>query len=341
MTYTIGSFNMRHFSGIGTHDLNIIAEIIRDGSFDIVALQEVKRPEAVTYLLNANRLPNWSGEHAYTGEGKSGEFGLAFLWNTKRIRPVLKDSNNRTRKRNILQYSNSGLQDNFIYDVEKENYIVKKDPAIERFSQYKTKPGFIRMKREPLYGRFTPDGLLGGSFFEIRLINIHLHFGSTNIFDVEQRLNEFDLVTSRIHDYINKHRYGNNMPAYTIILGDYNFCSVTCNDKLKYSTNSVITEQHEDTTLNHDYSGFSSNYDHFSYDAERFKDICEKPARVNSVERFITRDGETSYKQHFSKVSDHVPIKLKLTLNPTISYATNYGSNQYEGINHVFDKKEI
>jgi hypothetical protein len=52
-------------------------------------------------------------------------------------------------------------------ECSKDNY-----PII--FENYKSP---IRMQRNPFYGQSTPSGLLEGTFFEIRLIDVHLWFG--------------------------------------------------------------------------------------------------------------------------------------------------------------------
>ena len=270
MGYIIGAFNTHEFSGVGKHDIGVLADIILTERFDIVALQEVMSPVALDLLKR--RLPGWEGCHGKPGNGRSGDFGLGFLWNTRRIRECSKDS----------------------------------QPVI--FSQYKSN---IRMRRNPLYGRFTPSGLPGGAFFEIRLVDVHLHWGSeANPVDIYQRTEEFRLITNEIHDYINTHRYGDNMPAYTIILGDYNLLCFWCRQNTK-PNQAVITKQEEKTTLSSNKDDFANDYDHFSYDENRITEKNARIERVNSVQKYCQND----FKKHREKVSDHVPIKLELILN--------------------------
>ena len=271
MGYIIGSFNTQYFTGTGKHDIGLLADIILSERFDIVALQEVSRPEALDQLKR--RLPDyWEGYHGRPGNSRAGDFGLGFLWNTRRVRECSKDS----------------------------------QPII--FSEYKSN---IRMRRNPFYGRFTPDGLPGGAFFEIRLVDVHLHWGSeNNPIDIYQRTEEFKLITNEIHDYINTHRYGDNMPAYTIILGDYNLYCFWCRQNEK-PNQTVITKQEELTTLSTTKDNFASDYDHFSYDDNRFMGTTARIERVNSVQKYCQND----FKKHREKVSNHVPIKLELILN--------------------------
>jgi endonuclease/exonuclease/phosphatase family metal-dependent hydrolase len=270
MGYIIGSFNTCRFTGIGRHDIGVLADIILSERFDIVALQEVFRPDALNLLKR--RLPGWEGCHGRPGNGPAGDFGFAFLWNTKRARECSKDS----------------------------------QPII--FEQYKSN---IRMRRNPFYGRFTPSGLLGGAFFEIRLIDVHLWWGSqSGSGDITQRNEEYRLVTNEIHNYINTRRYGDNMPAYTIILGDYNLWYFWCQQNDKENQN-VKTKQEEKTTLSSNNTSFANDYDHFSYDENRFLGTSVIIERVNSVAKYCQND----FEKHKEKVSDHVPIKLELMLN--------------------------
>jgi endonuclease/exonuclease/phosphatase family metal-dependent hydrolase len=280
MGYIIGSFNIREFTGVGKHDLGIIANIILGEHFDIVALQEVFKQKALDYLKM--RLPGWEACYRRTGNGRAGDYGLGFLWNTRRFRECSKDN----------------------------------EPI--SFENYKSK---IRMRRNPCYGRFTPSGLIGGTFFEIRLIDVHLWWGSPRRDDVAQRITEYKLVTDKIHDYINAHKYGYNrndinarqqdtkMPVYTIVLGDYNLCCFKCQEN-EIQNQKVKTKQSEKTTLSTDNASFANDYDHFSYDEDRFNGTNVIIKRVNSVCKYCGND----FEEHREKVSDHVPIKLELIL---------------------------
>lgn len=270
MGYIIGSFNMHEFSGTGKHDLNTLANIILSENFDIVALQEIKRIEALNSLKS--RLYGWEAKRGDNPQsGSSGDYGFGYLWNTRRVRECSKDS----------------------------------EPII--FSQYKSN---IRIKRNPFYARFTPNGLPGGAFFEIRLINVHLHWGSQNANDVFQRKEEYRIISNDIHNYIYSHGYGNNMPAYTIILGDYNLEGAYCN-LVDGQYQSVTTKQLEKTTLSSNKDEFSSNYDHFSYNEDRFSGASVIIERVDSVMKYCSN----SFEKHREIVSDHVPIKMELILN--------------------------
>jgi endonuclease/exonuclease/phosphatase family metal-dependent hydrolase len=285
--YVIGSFNTHFFSGVGKHDLQIIANIILNEGLDIVALQEVTRQEALISLLG--RLPQyWTGvqETPLTSmaeaddtvleegedppkEKKHASLGYAFLWNTNRVNECSKDGS----------------------------------PEIF----YQIKKGTLA--RTPYYGRFTPSDIPGGPFFEIRLINVHLWWGSNTSNDIAVRLKEYGIVTGDIHTYISKHRYGNNMPAYTIIMGDYNLTLPFLEKKIVQNENiTIITDQSEPTTLSK--QRFVHDYDHFSYDINRFSKCGIKISRINSVEKYCNNN----FERHKLNISDHVPIKIELTL---------------------------
>jgi endonuclease/exonuclease/phosphatase family metal-dependent hydrolase len=288
-SYNIGSFNTHFFSGVGKHNLDTFAKIVCDESLDIIALQEITREEALTSLLR--RLPQyWKGKQksppsfkpeeddttleegeVQSKERKHSSLGYAFLWNTNRFRECSKD----------------------------------KEPEIFNHIKKGT------LARTPYYGRFTPSELPGGAFFEIRLINIHLWWGSNNAVDVGLRLKEYEIVTGDVHTYVSKHRYGNNMPAYTIIMGDYNLTLPFLGKNIIQKENiAVITEQSDPTTLSK--KCFVNDYDHFSYDINRFSEsgITVNISRINSVENYCGND----FEKHKLNVSDHVPIKIEFSL---------------------------
>jgi hypothetical protein len=271
--YIIGSFNTRNF-GAGNHDINLIARIIESEGFDIVALQEVIRPEAFESLKQ--RLPGWDGRHAKPGISNNGFGtyiqGFGYLWNKRRI-------------------------------MECDQPII--------FSQYTSNAEMWgRMIRDPYYARFTPSGTPGGAFFEIRLIDIHLK-AQLKPGDKLKTIAEYSTVTTEIHERISNQRYGDNMPAYTFILGDHNVLCVECNTINQQINNGIVTRQEEKTWISKETLNFESDLDHFSYKEVRFKGTTVIITRVDSVSKYCQND----FKKHRESVSDHVPIKLELVLN--------------------------
>jgi endonuclease/exonuclease/phosphatase family metal-dependent hydrolase len=281
MGYIIGSLNARHFSGLGSHDISKMADIINAEKFDIIALQEVKSQRPIDWLKA--RLHGWEGYHGKSQsdndyginhEGRGTGLGFAYLWNMQRVR----------------ECSNDGQPE-----------------IITRFSSHIT--------RKPFYGRFTPAGL-GGPFCEFRLINIHLWHGENKVIGTPQRLKEFETVTTEIYNYLSNRRYGDYMQAFTIVLGDYNFSAVYCEAYKEATVRYYIkTVQEKTTTLTKPESenpGFVSNYDHFSYDERKFFATKIVYDRVDSVSKYLNED----FTKHWKEVSDHVPIKIELILNP-------------------------
>jgi endonuclease/exonuclease/phosphatase family metal-dependent hydrolase len=287
--YIIGSFNTHFFSGVGKHDLQVFANIISEEKFDIIALQEITRPEALNSLLG--RLPKyWKGEQktppsfmpeeddtvpdeseTSSKERKHASLGYAFLWNSNRVRECSKDE-----KPELFSHLKKGA-----------------------------------LARTPYYGRFTPSGLPGGPFFEFQLVNIHLWWGSSGPDNIAIRLKEYETITGDIHTYISKRRYGNNMPAYTIIMGDYNMTLPFLGKNTIQGENIiVVTEQSELTTLSK--RGFVNDYDHFSYDTNRLSNggVAVNISRINSVKEYC----DNNFEKHKLTVSDHVPIKLEFSL---------------------------
>lgn len=208
------------------------------------------------------------------GDPRTDAYGFGFLWNTRRVRECSQDA----------------------------------QPSI--FNQYRSP---LKLNRDPFYGRFTPDGLLGGAFFEIRLIDVHLCWNAYGIENnVVKRKEEFRILSTEIYKFVSTHRYGNNMPGYTIVLGDYNLLAIFCRLAEQDTTYLMDTFQEEKTTISTKLDSYASDYDHFSYNAERFVGTDISVMRVNSVAKYMNND----FKLHNDNISNHVPIKLELNLNP-------------------------
>lgn len=313
MAYKIGSFNMFKFSFQSDSeirkDFTKLSRIIRDNRFDIIALQEVFSPNALGRLLDYLGRFEWDGVwDSPTSSSSIAAEGYGFIWNKRRMRlavTTLPDGTEKTFRPHI-------------------------------YNQYRVdrRLGQSQLIRNPYYARFEP---LDGSFCEIRLINTHIMFSkgnsAYNLLDlgaIVMRTREFDVLTQALYNTIADKRYGNNRPAYTIILGDYNlnlrtsgatgaFLNeiVTVQDRGQIKR--LITVQDKLTTLkannagsqdNYGFSYWANNYDHFTYDMDRFSSVSAVSSRINTVKDYCNDD----YELHRKTVSDHVPIALKLNL---------------------------
>ncbi len=308
MGYIIGSFNTLKMSlqsnKDSKKDFSKIARIIKQERFDVIALQEVMNEMVLKQKILRELGPDWDGRWCspipYTSASNE---GYAFVWNTKRLRLVNEPA--------IYQRVTSGV-------------------------------GNGRLIRPPMVARFTPSGLLGGSNFELRLINTHVIFGKPStlertLSDYELRREELKVLSETVYRLFSSKRYGDNMPAYTILMGDYNLCISGPGPKISpeipiTSTRTLKTVQTEKTSLRAlsesdtedaesdeerdvidltrsiDY--YSRNYDHFSYEVTLEKSLRLKSTRVEALGKYYSNDLE-AYRR---EVSDHVPIKLTLNL---------------------------
>lgn len=237
MKIRIASFNIEKFSRQSVYytddsksrkDIKMIAKIIRENNFDIIALQEVFHPEALKYLLMELSHQNpvdlsVSRMGAYTAQiagFKSDTWearwakprsrysdmaaeGYAFIWNTKRIE-LSKNMKGKTFEPRIVNYGQAS-----------------------------------KLVRPPLIARFTPKQ----SYYEIRLINTHIIFSAkdknqtwTNQYGETissyTDLRNFELQTllkgiykrfsNMVVDYCGIDKYARNLVPYTFLLGDYN-----------------------------------------------------------------------------------------------------------------------
>lgn len=334
MSYKIGSFNLRNLglTAMGTDNarsLRTIARIINDEGFDVVALQEVlsegKAFISEDYAKKSILMElgsDWDFSWADAGsENDPRHEGFAFVWRKSRLR--LSSSEVSTRY---------GIAERTFYPrmckVNREN-----------------------MQRRPYYGRFTTKG----PNIEFRLICVHTYYGKTdNIIDRNIRQHELDVLMKDIYPQISDRRYGDPLVAYTILLGDYNAELWTAESKLwqvplkasrggkrpavmntdddgvvfseKYGGRAIKTVQDQLTTLKSkqdeqvmesvDASGYSYNYDHFSYEEAKFEGV---KVCVRSITNAVTNycmpsegDYGSDFEKYYKTVSDHIPIMMEI-----------------------------
>lgn len=310
MSYRIGSFNLKNLgqTAMGKEhprDLAKIAEIIRKEDFDVVALQEVLSEgkalsleqdsvkRSILYELGTSEW-DFAWAHAESETDPRSE-GYAFLWKKKRFRlPVAKLENGTKRT---------------FY------------PRICRLRR-------DLMTRKPYYARFVARG---GPYFEIRLLCVHTHFT-----DKVQRRQELDNLLKEVYPQVEDRVYYKGRPSYTIILGDYNaelrrlfintsgFYVADIETADRWGGKKIKTVQDEKTTLKRRFDnddqdadasayaeeGYANNYDHFSYDFDRFSRIQIDVKRIDAVATYCGGNFET----YFKTVSDHVPIVMEMSL---------------------------
>jgi hypothetical protein len=317
MAYRIGSFNMFKFSFRSDNEIrkNIkqIARIIYEQQFEIIALQEVFSKNAMDLLLKELGEHRWQGVwEAPNALSTLAAEGYAYIWDKTRFRlstTVLPDGSTRIFKPHI-------------------------------YNQYKVNRslGQRQLIRNPYYARFEP---INGAFCEFRLINVHIMFSRNsthnNILDagaILLRKREFDILTKSLYLSIADKVYGNNRPSYTIILGDYNLNLPFSGAKYAFlnevveienggTIRKLITVQKELTTLKSSpteeqlkkkkdiiASYWANNFDHFTYDYDRFQGIGMHAGRINTIQQYCNND----YQLHRKEISDHVPITLDINL---------------------------
>lgn len=299
--YKIGSFNCLNFGRGEKKDVRKFAEIIKGENFDIIALQEIRGKTALMRILDELRKIsriNWEG----VADDKVTDY--AFIWNSTKFE--------------LANSRESGKDWTYA-------------PRIYQQYRIDKKAGQKELIRNPFYARFFPRR---GPYIEIRLINTHIRFSKGSSEDnnfigaVEMRRNEYDVLTKAIYAKEADKRYGNNRPAYTILLGDYNLNLPSSNAGSPYLLETFIIEdeynpkiirtvQSSRTTLikegdeeKNENNAFVNNYDHFTYDEKRFGNIISNSERVNAVKKYCADD----YSTYAKTVSDHVPISIEFRL---------------------------
>lgn len=289
-------------------DLDSIANIISTEKFDIIAMQEVFDEKPMNMIL-ARLGSHWQGAWGKpNSRSAQAAEGYAFIWNTDRIELAKSVTSSGTR----------------IYQ-----------PRI--YQQYKIdkKSGQRELVRDPFYGRFKPKY----ENYEIRIINTHIMFSNggkdeheddaIQLGDIAMRRNEYEILIKNILAKENTWRYGNNLTSYTILMGDYNLnlrrdwtsgpyleeVVEIADGKYTYKIRTVqdqLTTVKNRSKLNPDepVRGYANNYDHFSYDEDRFSDLHPKVKRIDSVRKYCDDD----FEKHKKEISDHVPISIEIDL---------------------------
>ncbi|MBO5081872.1 MAG: hypothetical protein J6C06_04625 [Lachnospiraceae bacterium] len=300
--YKIGSFNCLNFGAGTTKDTKKFAEIIYGEGFDIVALQEIKGPGALNRILDALKC---FGRVTWCGMADEVVNDYAFIWNADKFE--------------LANASECGLKRQYAPRIYKQYRIDRQE-------------GQTDLIREPYYARFFP---IKGPYIEIRLINTHIRFtkGSSVAENtpgaVAMRKNEFNVLTKAIYAKEADKRYGNNRPAYTILLGDYNLNLPSSTAGAPYlleqftiadgnSSKVIRTVQSSLSTLvktnddekKDESNAFASNYDHFSYDEKRFSDSYINCERINAIKKYYSDD----YEKYSKNISDHVPVMMKFNI---------------------------
>lgn len=323
MIYRIGSFNCRQMGKASAmkKDLTLIARMINEEGFDVVALQEIHGKEALKPLLDTLNHESLRGAR-WAGEADVEVSDYGFVWNEKRLRKA-----------------------ETIVDGVRRVY----EPTIYKQYRLDRAQGQKALRRNPYYARFES---LRAPYVELRLINTHIRFSNDRdegegaiLSAVDRRLNEFDVLARALFPRIEDKRYGNNKPAYTILLGDYNL------NLLRWYTNSpyvptdeedmvyiidgrgekrLLTVQDKLSTLKKleedpegrerekvpqtkaatEEENFSNNFDHGTYNLLRMRDggVRVGASRVD-ISPYIK-----SYSDYRQTVSDHVPIIILLEL---------------------------
>lgn len=309
MNYLIGSFNIRDFNLANqsldgeriSRNFEKIAEIIRKEDFSVVGIQEVNAKLPVKHLrdiLNRNKNMMHEWEYKYSGQASkevSDPEGYAFLWNTKKLRLLEVPKNNNPRF-----YENAGG---------------------------------VSLLRRPYYARFTARGLIGGSNFELRLLNVHIRDAVSEL----DRIKEFDIlvkqVLPRCCDHTEISTENEIMPAYTFMLGDYNLrldkgpkaqikieslTPTNYTGKWRYYKSvqeapTTLRQVNDQQTISECYA---NNYDHFSFEYELISKLKMQEYRVEALGKYFGQEKTPSkmLEAYRKEVSDHVPIAMRIAL---------------------------
>lgn len=330
MDIKIGSLNCLHLSAKSDSEkVAQIARIIYEEHFDIVALQEVKNGGLDAIL---NKLNPGSDRTKGKWAGCADHNDYAFVWNTKHLTlPKTKLANGQMR----IAYPR--VYNQYKRDPELGRISFARPPFYGRFQTNWTGIPKVEIRLINAHIRFSKgkDG--------------EEHAPTANDLEL-RRFEYQALTKSiyyRVSDKVYGKAEGESSPttAYTILLGDYNMnlresgagspflgdletVVIQCG-RSRSDGKVIVTRQSELTTLKKQKDSdeenteqddeqrteqkaqiFANNYDHFSYDTNRFSGTRKRISRVNTVEKYCNNDPQ----EHIKKVSDHTPIKMSLNI---------------------------
>lgn len=355
MSIRIGSFNI-HNAGknAAPEKLKLIGDIIRKEQFDIVALQEVFCDHSGVITWNTCAAPlstilrniggsEWKAYFAAPRQARTAKEGYAFIWNSKKVDlPKSLDKN--------------GLERTYyprIFDLNWKDHpegekipMLDRNPLIGRFVFKDGQFGELRIINTHI--RFSAKPSVDSDNTKEEDLDIQ---------DKHLRRFEFNVLTKRVYPRFSDRIYGKDEVAstpsnsYTIMIGDYNLSLKRKFTKSPYITDpytEVIelpetrkgqhiilqTFQYELTSLkqitekNQDQferqEKYSNNYDHSTYDINRFKDIKMQTKRILAVNKYDKSD----YVHYRNKVSDHIPIVVTIdTKNKDFYFINGYKEN--------------
>lgn len=329
MDIRIGSLNCLDLSQYSDFkkDISLIARIIIREKFDVIALQEVSKEGLGLVLTALNRT---GGGQKW--EGCSDNNDYAFVWNAKHMTlPKTRLPSGQIR----VFYPH--VYNQYKRDPELKKLSIKRPPFYGRFQT--NYPGLpkVELRLINTHIRFSKGkdgeeqapttGELLLRKFEFQALTRSIYY----------------YVSDKV--YGKPEGESSPLTAYTILLGDYNMnlrrsgAGSSFLDNLETvvipcgrseSRNKVIvTRQSELTTLKKQKDSdeqnaeqddeqnteqkaqiFANNYDHFSYDTNRFNGTRKRISRVNTVEKYCNNDPQ----EHIKKISDHTPIKMSLNI---------------------------
>lgn len=334
MSYKIGSFNVRNMSQNATREkIEEIANIIRSERFQIVALQEVLcknitygQDGSISTMVEpgdgnepiASLLmylgPNWKACFGAPKQERTAKEGYAFLWDSNYFHlPVAVLNNGSSRTYYPRIYNNYKIRKR-----EHQNELI----------------------RNPLFARFVPNSQ---PKMEIRIINTHIYFGKDRTEDYLKRVKEFDVISQNIYPDVSDRLYWGEEECdigsfFTIMIGDYNLNLLRpwnkqpflplekfeIDDRGRIKIMRVFQESK--TTLKKPSDeeevreNYSQNYDHTTYDTERFSSLGVDGSRtgikcntrvVDAVRKYHKND----FKDYYDKISDHIPICFEFENN--------------------------
>ena len=332
-----------------------IAKIFEEAKFDNVSLQEVFDRKAVQDLVDVLNKKT-SGKWSYSWDepkrttNKQAREGYAFIWNTRRLDKVatrLDDGSIREFEPRIVNQYRKDIISTGRKELLRNPYYGRFAPRNKRNESY----GFeLRIINAHIMFKKTDDDKDTFDLSDVAMrkneyallsqvilpkidmkrygvedednkgVKSHLH--TYTVLMGDYNLN----IDNRVENPLNPNRYPYLAKSFIVWLPDGT------------KKHEIVTVQEEKTSLIRLPSSaqddelfpselhYSNNYDHFTYDKVKLDDYKVGVAahRVNVIEDNpsfgvnipVSKNFEGDFRKYHDTVSDHLPVMMKLTVNP-------------------------
>jgi hypothetical protein len=316
--FTFGSFNALKLNyaaaGENKKDFLKLAEIIRDENFDVIAFQETPSDMAtkqILFSLGSDWDRRWNSDIHSPSPAMTE--GFSFFWNKRRFE---------------LLDNNDPLFQAVRGNIDRKPFVGRFRPVNGPFCEFRfidvhlCNPGNPKEKK---YNEYSAVSNLYERVYGNKKESQNRSVYTFILGDYNLTLKQAKQCERERNLFVNAYLGYNAFPLFT---GDYDVyepakeCGFNhnCSDLCPYNslTTLIMPNTLENAKYNEKVCLFSNDYDHCSYNTQFFedRDIAINVERVNTLTKYCKESNSSveKLKQHRNTISDHVPIKISVSL---------------------------